>query len=149
MNDRSLARGLVAAQFGALAGWAIAGPLLAPAFAGRLLQAAGIGLGAWAAAWMSLRLRRAFSVTPLPDAHERLVTDGPYRWLRHPMYTALLLVVLPASASGSVGSAIAGIALLAVLIVKYRFEDRLLAGRFPGEHAAWRSRTGGLLPFVG
>ena len=149
MHDRTLARLLVIAQFGAIAAWALAGPLVAAAPGGRALQALGVVLGAWAAAWMRLRLGRLFSVTPLPDAHDRLVTDGPYRWVRHPMYTALLCIVLPAAASGGIVSGLAGLALLGVLVVKHRFEDGLLARRFPAEHAAWRRRTGGLLPFVG
>ncbi len=148
MDDRSKARALVAAQFGAIALWLWQGPVLAPDPAGVALQLAGVALGAWAAIWMSLRQRRAFSVTPLPDAHPRLVVDGPYRWVRHPMYTAVLAVVLPAALAGPAGSAVAGVALALVLVVKYRFEDRLLSARFP-EHADYRRRTGGLLPFVG
>ncbi len=148
MDDRSKARALVTGQFGAIALWLWQGPVLSPHPAGVALQFAGVALGAWAAIWMSLRQRRTFSVTPLPDAHPRLVVDGPYRFVRHPMYTAVLSVALPAALAGPAGSIAAGIGLALVLVVKHRFEDRLLAARFP-EHADYRRRTGGLLPFVG
>lgn len=148
MDDRSRARALVAAQFGAIAAWLWQGPVIAPGPVGLAVQIAGLALGAWAAVWMSLRQRRAFSVTPLPDAHPRLVVDGPYRWVRHPMYTAVLAVALPAALAGPPGSVLAGVALVVVLFAKHRFEDRLLAARFP-EHGDYRRRTGGLIPFVG
>jgi protein-S-isoprenylcysteine O-methyltransferase Ste14 len=148
VDDRSKARALVLGQFGTIAAWLWQGPLLAPHAAGVAVQIAGVALGAWAAIWMSLRQRRAFSVTPLPDAHPRLVVDGPYRWVRHPMYTAVLAVALPAALAGPGGSVVAGLALTLVLVAKHRLEDRLLAARFP-EHADYRRRTGGLLPFVG
>lgn len=148
MDDRARARGLVAAQFAALGAWLLLGPHVSPWPAGLALQVAGVALGGWAGLWMTWRQRRPFSVTPLPDAHPELVVDGPYRWVRHPMYTSLLMLVLPAALAGGPASMTAGAALLAVLVVKHRFEDRLLAARFPG-HADWKRRTGGLLPFVG
>ncbi|RPH45825.1 MAG: isoprenylcysteine carboxylmethyltransferase family protein [Burkholderiales bacterium] len=149
MDDATRGRLLVAAQFGALAGWLVLGPRLSPWPAGVAVQLLGVGLGAWAAVWMTVRQRRAFSVTPLPDAHPRLVTDGPYRWIRHPMYTALLAIVLPGALAGGLPSVAAGVWLVGVLWIKHRFEDGLLAARFGAEHAAWRRRTGGLLPFLG
>lgn len=148
MDDRGRARLLVAGQFAALGAWLVVGPRVSPWTAGLLVQAGGLALGAWAGLWMSWRQRRPFSVTPIPDAHPELVVDGPYRWVRHPMYTSLLMLALPGAFAGGAASVAAGVALLAVLIVKHRFEDRLLAARFPG-HADWKRRTGGLLPFVG
>lgn len=148
MDDARRARWLVAGQFAALLAWAAVGPWVAPVPALVAVQVAGLALGAWAGAWMVWRQRRPFSVTPLPDAHPRLVTDGPYRWVRHPMYTALLALVLPAAFSGGPASIATGAALLAVLWVKHRFEDRLLARRFP-DHAGYAARTGGLLPRIG
>jgi protein-S-isoprenylcysteine O-methyltransferase Ste14 len=148
MSPRSRARLLVAGQFAAIAAWALSGPLLAPSALLLALQAAGVGLGLWAALWMSMRQRRRFSVTPLPDAHAALVTDGPYRWIRHPMYTAVLAVVLPAAFAGPGVSVAAGVVLTGVLVVKYRFEDGLLSARFPG-FDAYRRRTGALLPGIG
>lgn len=148
MDDRTRARALVAAQFAALGAWGLIGPHLSPWTGGLVVQAGGIALGAWAGLWMTWRQRRPFSITPVPDAHPELVVDGPYRWVRHPMYTSLLMLVLPAALAGGAASIAVGAALLGVLVVKHRFEDRLLAARFPG-HADWRRRTGGLVPFVG
>ena len=148
MDDRSRARWLVAAQFAALGAWLVLGPRVSPWPAGVAVQLGGVALGACAGLWMTWRQRRPFSVTPLPDAHPALVTDGPYRWVRHPMYTSLLMVVLPGAFGGGRASVAVGVALVAVLLAKHRFEDRLLAARFPG-HADWKRRTGGLFPFVG
>jgi protein-S-isoprenylcysteine O-methyltransferase Ste14 len=148
MNRQAAAGALVAGQFAAIAAWVWSGPVFAPATWGLGVQAAGVALGAWAAAHMSARQRRTFSVTPLPDRHEHLVTDGPYRRIRHPMYTAVLAVVLPAAFAGPPASIAAGVALAAVLALKLRFEEHELVRRFPGYHAYIR-RTGALLPRFG
>jgi protein-S-isoprenylcysteine O-methyltransferase Ste14 len=148
MNREAAARALVAGQFAAIAAWAWSGPVIAPTPWAVGVQAAGVALGAWAAVHMSARQRRAFSVTPLPDRHEHLVTDGPYRRIRHPMYTAVLAVVLPAAVAGPPASIAAGAALAAVLAVKLRFEEHELARRFPA-YDLYRRRSGALLPRFG
>ncbi len=50
---------------------------------------AGLAIRAWAV----VVLGSAFRTTVEVDADQRVVTDGPYRWIRHPSYTGLLLIV--------------------------------------------------------
>lgn len=74
---------------------------------------------------------------------------GPYRWLRHPMYTAVLLGA--AACAAALGHAAAwgvGLALLAVLVAKARLEERWLLVQRAG-YAAYRTRTARFLPGCG
>lgn len=136
---------LVALQFAALA--VIAWPWRAAQWnplAWPLLAAATV-----AATWTLLHNRPGnFSVLPEPRATTRLVTGGPYAWVRHPMYTSLLL--------GAAGVAlgwntpvhwIALGALAVVLDVKARREERLLTHRF-ADYADYARRTPRFLPFA-
>jgi protein-S-isoprenylcysteine O-methyltransferase Ste14 len=84
-------------------------------------------------------------VSPEPKADGHLVTRGVYRWLRHPMYTGITLLVIGlALRTPTLWVAVAGVALIALLLVKARFEERLLAARYP-DYPAYRSRTWGVL----
>ena len=97
------------------------------------------------AALITLRLSN-LSVMPEPVSQGELITNGPYKYIRHPMYTSVLL--------GSLGmlllnitvlSGILLIALLAVLILKIRREESLLQAAYIG-YADYRRYTGALLP---
>lgn len=105
----------------------------------------GIGLGVWSI--MKIGARR---VTLRPDVRPetQLVTAGPYRMIRHPMYTALLLF-----AGGFVFTplepwkAIAWLVLLCALIVKSRIEEQQLNEAFP-EYAAYQNRSWRFVPYL-
>lgn len=104
----------------------------------------GVALGVWAVLLMRRRLR----ATPEPAPDGALITHGPYRWIRHPMYSGLLLATLALLLDDPSRWRAASWGLLAlVLAIKLNYEERLLADRFPA-YRAYRDRTKRLLPFV-
>lgn len=94
------------------------------------------------------RLQRSFVDHPLPD---RLITDGPYKWIRHPFCTGYLLGAL----AGPVGIDHPGMLLIAAPLAVLSIyaavhEERVwLAGPKSEEYRAYRRRTGMFLPFIG
>jgi protein-S-isoprenylcysteine O-methyltransferase Ste14 len=93
-------------------------------------------------------LGRNWSDQPRVTATQLLVTTGPYRRTRHPIYTAFLLILgglLPLSANACLGlSWIASVALDAS--IRIRYEERAMADRFGEPYLEYMRRTGRLLP---
>lgn len=89
-----------------------------------------------------------FSVFPEPRRGARLITSGPYRWIRHPMYTAVLLGTAAFIAADTQAWRIAAwIALAVVLTVKAAREEGNLRAVFP-EYADYCARTRRFIPLV-
>jgi protein-S-isoprenylcysteine O-methyltransferase Ste14 len=112
----------------------------------------GLGLviaGAGLAVWSRLVLARNWSgAVELKVGHE-LVERGPYRFMRHPIYTGLLVMFLGTALVRGTAQALGACTLfLAVHLWKLRAEEALLAQRFPGAFAAYKARTKALVPFV-
>jgi len=109
------------------------------------LEFAGIGVLAWAVYAMT---PRRLTPWPEPRVDARLVTRGPYRWVRHPMYAGVLLVMWALVLDRlTFVRLLVWLVLLADLLTKLEYEETLLARRFP-EYAGYRKRTRRLIPFV-
>ena len=108
-----------------------------------------LALAAAVGAWTLAHNRPGnFSVLPEPRVGARLVVTGPYAYVRHPMYLAVLLFGFGFMVGWRGGAHAAAFVLLgAVLHVKSRREEALLAQRFP-EYADYARRTRRLVPFV-
>ncbi|MEW6543955.1 MAG: isoprenylcysteine carboxylmethyltransferase family protein [Nitrospirota bacterium] len=136
---------LVAVQFLCVAAILLTGPLVPASLPGLGLAGLGLALGLWAILTMPRR-----SLHVLPDVRDgaTLVTQGPYRYVRHPMYTALLGVTLVLVLEQATGLRLTfWLVLLADLIAKLLREERFLIERF-GEYREYRARTFRLVPFV-
>ena|ERR1039458_3617128 len=87
------------------------------------------------------------SVTFKED-HE-LIERGPYRFVRHPIYTSILLMILgTAIISGRAGPFLALIICFLVYWQRLRQEEALLTKHFPETYPGYKSRTKALIPFL-
>ena len=102
-------------------------------------------IGLWAFFAMGLGNIRAFPEIP---QHGRLVVHGPYRWVRHPMYTSLLLITLAwVLVNPFPFRMILWVGLVATLWVKLNYEEQLLLARF-SSYEEYRTRTKRIIPFL-
>ena len=82
------------------------------------------------------------------DNHE-LIERGPYRFVRHPIYTGVLLMFCGTAIV--IGRGIAFLALLILFLIywlRLRQEEALLTRHFPEAYRRYKSRTKALIPFV-
>ena len=83
---------------------------------------------------------------PIPDAC--LITTGPYRWVRHPMYASLLLFMLGIALYRHAWPNYLGLALLTLAVLgKIQREETHLHGKF-ADYAAYVRRTHRLIPRI-
>jgi len=132
-------------QFSCLGLIAITGPL----FPGNIcllgVELLGFALGILAVVSMGIG---KFNVTPDPLKSSRLVTRGPYRFIRHPMYLALLLVTLPLVITKlSVLRLAIWLVLLIDLVVKLNYEESMLTARLEG-YRDYKQQSYRLIPFI-
>lgn len=126
--------------------WLVLGTRLSrPGGLAMVLVGAGVSLGVWAIGSMGVR---RLSMWPEPRSDAELIRHGPYAWVRHPMYAAVLLgagglVVQTTSAARLGGLA----ALAAVLAVKMRLEEAHMRRRFP-DYEVYARQTSRLIPFL-
>jgi protein-S-isoprenylcysteine O-methyltransferase Ste14 len=101
--------------------------------------------GSAAAVIALVRLGRSFSM--MAEAR-RLVTSGPYRFVRHPLYLAEELAIIGISMQFfSLSTAFVLAVQIAFQLRRMRNEEAVLAESFP-EYAAYRQRTARLLPGI-
>ncbi len=119
---------------------------------GRGVQLAGfcvtvLGLGF--AAWSRDILGRSWSARAVIQVDHRLIIAGPYAYLRHPLYTGILLALAGTVIAESAYPALLGWILAAAYFrTKARREEMLLEAEFGSEYAQYRACTGFLLPKV-
>lgn len=97
--------------------------------------------------WMFRHLGLNVTSTSMPRGSATLVTSGPYRWVRHPMYSAALILIVAAGLlTANTVVVIAGIPMFALLAARSRLEERRLAEKFGEPYRVYQRRTGRFVP---
>jgi protein-S-isoprenylcysteine O-methyltransferase Ste14 len=136
---------LVVTQFALIVLIMFTGPLLPTHWSFRGVLVLGGVIGLWAFLSMGLGNIRAFPEIP---QHGRLVVHGPYRWVRHPMYTSVLVITLAWMVEHPLPFRMAlWLALAMTLWAKLGYEEKLLLTQFPS-YEQYRKGTKRLIPFL-
>jgi protein-S-isoprenylcysteine O-methyltransferase Ste14 len=114
---------------------------------------AGIGLvlfslGLAVAVWARVRLGRNWGTPMTQKIEPELVTSGPYRLVRHPIYSGILLAgvgtVVALSWLWVTVVALAGV----YFLYSARVEERYLTDQFPDDYPPYKRSTKMLVPFI-
>ncbi len=138
----------VVAQFALLA-LVFLSPDLSPRVFVPVLLTWTVTLLGWALlVWAALSLGRNLTPLPQPRDDAKLVTTGAFAFVRHPIYSAIVLIALGGALGRGSPLALAfTVALVTLLEFKSRREERLLLTRFP-EYAAYSTRVKKFVPGV-
>ena len=127
-------------------------PWLAPRIIPHTAVSDSIGIlgalgGLAVAIWARVTLAGNWSASiTLKEDHE-LIQSGPYCWVRHPIYTGiLLLIVAEIAVVGRRGSLLGGAILLLAFWRKWRTEERLMESHFGSSYLTYRKQTGAVIP---
>ena len=112
---------------------------------GVLLIAAGLGFSVWA----RQHLGRNWSGTVQVKQDHQLVRDGPYRFVRHPIYTGVLTALLgTALVNNHWGGILAVVIAFGSFWRKLTLEERFMAETFGSAYEEYRRKTAALIPFL-
>lgn len=106
--------------------------------------------GASLLVWTFRSLGTNLTDTVVTRATHTLIAHGPYRWVRHPLYTSAALVITAITLmAANWFFFVTGLAVLCVLVMRTRIEEANLVARFGGSYEGYMLRTGRFLPKVG
>jgi protein-S-isoprenylcysteine O-methyltransferase Ste14 len=111
----------------------------------------GVGLclaGFGFAMWARMHLGRNWGMPMSLRQDHELVTSGPYAYVRHPIYTGLLLAMLGTAVARGLIWLLLFLLAFAYFLFSARTEEAMMLAQFPEAYAAYRRRTRMLIPFV-
>ena len=97
--------------------------------------------------WTFRCLGKNLTDTVVTRQQHTLVVHGPYRWVRHPFYDSVALLVVAVSLiAANWFLLVTGVTALVLLIIRTRTEEQHMVARFGESYRAYMERTGRFLP---
>ena len=100
------------------------------------------------AVWARIHLGRNWGVPMTQRAEPELVTSGPYRYVRHPIYTGILMGLLGTALAINLYYLIALAVLTGYFVSSASVEERNMTDAFPEQYPEYKSHTKLLIPFA-
>jgi protein-S-isoprenylcysteine O-methyltransferase Ste14 len=112
---------------------------------GALIVLAGCGFAVWA----RFVLGTNWSGTVTVKENHELITRGPYAWVRHPIYTGVLLALLGnAVVAGRIAALLAVGAVMLAFWLKLRIEERFMMETFGQQYVTYKRHVKALIPYL-
>jgi protein-S-isoprenylcysteine O-methyltransferase Ste14 len=106
-------------------------------------------LGLCIAIWARITLGRNWSASVTFKEKHELITKGPYRLVRHPIYTGMITMFLGAAIYlGVIAGFLALFFIFLSFSIKLRDEEVLMTKHFPKEYTKYKKTTKALIPFI-
>jgi protein-S-isoprenylcysteine O-methyltransferase Ste14 len=105
-------------------------------------------LGLLLAVWARVSLGKNWGMPMTQKQNPELVTAGPYKYIRHPIYSGILVAMLGAAISSS----IFWLTIFAITAIYFIYcavaEEKIMIEQFPKDYPAYKGKTNMLFPFV-
>jgi protein-S-isoprenylcysteine O-methyltransferase Ste14 len=115
------------------------------------LQGAGLAvfvLGLALAIWARIYLGRNWGMPMTEKVDPDLVTTGPYRRVRHPIYSGIILAMIGTTIAVSLYWLVAVVVLGVYFVYSAVMEERFMVTRFPDSYPQYKRSTKMLIPFI-
>jgi len=124
----------------------LTGPVIPTNLLSSILELSGIGLGLWSLWTMRIT---AIQITSDIAPDSNLITDGPFEFVRHPIYLSVILVSLGLLLNGVTTMRILSTFLLTFdLTINAIYEEKLLVEYFKKGYEDYQKKTKKLIPFI-
>jgi protein-S-isoprenylcysteine O-methyltransferase Ste14 len=104
--------------------------------------------GLFTAIWARIHLGKNWGMPMSTKQNPELVTSGPYRYIRHPIYTGILLAMI----GSGLASSLFWLTVFAITAIYFVYsavqEEKLMTEQFPKVYPSYKNKTKMLIPFI-